>query len=212
MRQTEETSVLPVSSGMEAWSECRSFLKVMFPNWSTADTTFRKPVTQQLIKLVSGRYWSCSSQQHQIKGWWYQFFLPLRCSWSERPPWSQRTGPCPADRGWSCSRWTGSGTCCNPPGITQLECRRKGVMSSRLNWRRRFPGWYLADWHVHCGQAKNCKRTKIHSFKQTKCPAITLVPHLFLHLMAMQNKAVADICFQARPLSLLCSNHRVQVF
>lgn len=31
---------LPVLSGMEAWSVFLSFLKTMFPNWSTADTTF----------------------------------------------------------------------------------------------------------------------------------------------------------------------------
>ena len=37
---------LPVSSGMDAWSEWRSFLKLMFPNCNTADTTFNRPDKQ----------------------------------------------------------------------------------------------------------------------------------------------------------------------
>lgn len=44
---------VPVSSGMEAWSEWRSFLKVMFPNCSTADTTFNRPDEQTEQVTVS---------------------------------------------------------------------------------------------------------------------------------------------------------------
>ena len=44
--QKTRCCVVPVLSGMEAWSVWRSFLKLMFPSWRTEDTTFSMPAEE----------------------------------------------------------------------------------------------------------------------------------------------------------------------
>lgn len=48
---------LPVLSGMEAWSVFLSFLKMMFPNWSTEDTTFNM-AANTIIQKIWHQWWN----------------------------------------------------------------------------------------------------------------------------------------------------------
>lgn len=128
---------------MDAWSEWRSFLKVMLPSWSTADTTFSRPdgrgaKSQRTTLAVrdagadaTNKYKGCESEwssvyplkTQRVKK--YRFFHLPGCSWSWRLRRSRRTDPCPAGRESSCFRWTGSGTCWNPPSTTPLAVKKK---------------------------------------------------------------------------------------
>lgn len=62
---------VPVSSGMEAWSELRSFLKLMLPSWRTADTVFRRPDGEQdhqsqYISYLQKLHWSWKSYLNTV--------------------------------------------------------------------------------------------------------------------------------------------------